>query len=53
VAAQFSGALFSGSAAELGLTHEALYRTLAKLERAGEIKRGRGKITLQRPRKGG
>jgi CRP/FNR family transcriptional regulator, dissimilatory nitrate respiration regulator len=40
-------------AAELGLTHEALYRTLAKLERAGEIKRSRGKITLQRPRKGG
>ena len=33
-------------AAELGLTHEALYRTLAALERAGEIKRSRGKITL-------
>jgi CRP-like cAMP-binding protein len=33
-------------AAELGLTHEALYRTLAALERAGEIKRTRGKITL-------
>jgi CRP-like cAMP-binding protein len=33
-------------AAELGLTHEALYRTLAALERAGEIKRARGKITL-------
>jgi CRP-like cAMP-binding protein len=31
-------------AAELGLTHEALYRTLAALERAGEIRRGRGKI---------
>ena len=28
-------------AAELGLTHEALYRTLAALERAGEIKRGK------------
>jgi len=40
-------------AAELGLTHEALYRTLAALERAGEIKRSRGKITLLRPRKGG
>ena len=38
-------------AAELGLTHEALYRTLAKLERAGEIKRSRGKITLGRARR--
>jgi CRP-like cAMP-binding protein len=38
-------------AAELGLTHEALYRTLAALERTGEIKRGRGKITLSHPRK--
>lgn len=37
-------------AAELGLTHEALYRTLAALERAGEIKRGRGKIVLARGR---
>jgi CRP-like cAMP-binding protein len=37
-------------AAELGLTHEALYRTLAALERSGEIKRGRGKITLLRKR---
>ena len=37
-------------AAEIGLTHEALYRTLASLERAGEIKRGKGKITLRRPR---
>lgn len=35
-------------AAELGLTHEALYRTLAALERAGEIRRGRGKIVLAR-----
>jgi len=33
-------------AAELGLTHEALYRTLAGLERAGEIKRGKGRIVL-------
>jgi CRP-like cAMP-binding protein len=33
-------------AAELGLTHEALYRTLAVLERAGEIKRAKGKILL-------
>ena len=38
-------------AAELGLTHEALYRTLAALERSGEIKRTKGKITLARPRK--
>jgi len=38
-------------AAELGLTHEALYRTLAALERAGEIKRTKGKIALLRPRK--
>ena len=37
-------------AAELGLTHEALYRALAVLERSGEIKRGRGKITLRRRR---
>jgi len=35
-------------AAELGLTHEALYRTLAALERAGEIRRAKGKITLRR-----
>jgi CRP-like cAMP-binding protein len=37
-------------AAELGLTHEALYRTLAALERGGEIKRGKGKIALLRKR---
>jgi len=36
---------------ELGLTHEALYRTLAALERSGEIKRTRGKITLLRGRR--
>jgi DNA-binding MarR family transcriptional regulator len=35
-------------AEEVGLTHEALYRTLAALERAGEIKRTQGKITLCR-----
>jgi CRP-like cAMP-binding protein len=35
-------------AAELGLTHEALYRTLAALERSGEIRRSRKKITLLR-----
>jgi DNA-binding MarR family transcriptional regulator len=38
-------------AAELGLTHEALYRVLAALERAGEIKRAKGKVTLLRRRK--
>lgn len=35
-------------AAELGLTHEALYRTLAVLERSGEITRGDQKIVLAR-----
>ncbi len=35
-------------AAELGLTHEALYRTLARLERSGEIRRSGSKITLPR-----
>jgi CRP-like cAMP-binding protein len=39
------------TAAELGLTHEALYRTLAALERNGEIRRSRGKITLMRPKR--
>ena len=38
-------------AAELGLTHEALYRTLAALARSGTIKRGKGKIVLARRRK--
>jgi CRP/FNR family transcriptional regulator, dissimilatory nitrate respiration regulator len=38
-------------AAELGLTHEALYRTLATLERAGEIRRNGGRITLLRARR--
>jgi CRP/FNR family transcriptional regulator, dissimilatory nitrate respiration regulator len=33
-------------AAEIGLTHEALYRTLAVLERSGEIKRKGEKIVL-------
>ncbi len=37
-------------AAELGLTHEALYRTLAAFEKAGEIKRSKAKITLLRRR---
>ena len=35
-------------AAEIGLTHEALYRALAALERSGEIKRNSKKITLLR-----
>ena len=35
-------------AAELGLTHEALYRTLSALERSGEIRRDHNKITLLR-----
>ena len=35
-------------AAEIGLTHEALYRALAALERAGEIKRGGNRIMLVR-----
>jgi len=35
-------------AAEIGLTHEALYRALAALERAGEIKRGGNRIMLLR-----
>lgn len=39
------------AAAELGLTHEALYRTLAALERAGEIKRTGRKIALLRVRR--
>jgi CRP/FNR family transcriptional regulator, dissimilatory nitrate respiration regulator len=33
-------------AAELGLTHESLYRTLATLEAEGVIKRGQGEIRL-------
>ena len=35
-------------AAELGLTHEALYRTLAALEHSGEIKRKGSRITLSK-----
>jgi CRP-like cAMP-binding protein len=33
-------------AGELGLTHEALYRTLSVMAAEGEIERGKGKITL-------
>ena len=36
-------------AAELGLTHEALYRTLADMAAAGEIGRLKGKIRLLKP----
>jgi CRP-like cAMP-binding protein len=43
------GGTLKDMAAELGLTHEVLYRTLAALERSGEIKRSRGKITRVRP----
>jgi CRP-like cAMP-binding protein len=35
-------------ASELGLSHEALYRTLAAMQRDGEIVRGRGRITMAR-----
>jgi len=35
-------------AAEIGLTHEALYRTLATLERSGEIKRKGEKIMFSK-----
>jgi CRP-like cAMP-binding protein len=35
-------------AAELGLTHEALYRTLAALENSGEIRRKNKAITLSK-----
>jgi CRP-like cAMP-binding protein len=35
-------------AAEIGLTHEALYRTLATLERSGEIRRKGDKIVLSK-----
>ena len=35
-------------AAELGLTHEALYRTLNKLESEGKIARAKGTIILRK-----
>ncbi|HVZ51432.1 MAG TPA: Crp/Fnr family transcriptional regulator [Pseudolabrys sp.] len=38
-------------AGELGLTHEALYRTLAALEKSGEIRRNMGRIVLTRRRR--
>jgi len=36
-------------ASELGLTHEALYRTLAEMEADGEIERRKGAIRLLKP----
>lgn len=36
-------------AAGLGLTHETLYRTLARMEQDGEIKRSGGAIRIRRP----
>jgi CRP/FNR family transcriptional regulator, dissimilatory nitrate respiration regulator len=36
-------------AAELGLTHEALYRALAAMAAAGEIERSSGRIRLAKP----
>ena len=36
-------------AADLGLTHEVLYRTLARMEADGEIERLPGRIRLSRP----
>jgi CRP-like cAMP-binding protein len=38
-------------AEEAGLTHEALYRALARLERDGWIRRGAGEIRLAAPRR--
>ena len=39
-------------AGELGLSHEALYRTLSEMEDEGEIARRKGRITLACPRHG-
>jgi CRP-like cAMP-binding protein len=38
-------------AAEIGLTHEALYRTLAELEKEGAIRRSRSGIALRKVRR--
>ena len=38
-------------AAEIGLTHEALYRTLAALEKDGALARTRAGIVLRKPRR--
>ena len=45
------GGTLKDLAAELGLSHEALYRTLAALERSGAVKRAKGKIMLLRQHK--
>lgn len=42
------GASLKETAAALGLSHEAFYRTLSALERGGEISRAGGRITLAR-----
>jgi len=39
-------------AAELGLTHEALYRALARLERSGVLRRAEGALVLAAKRAG-
>jgi CRP-like cAMP-binding protein len=44
---EFSGTL-KELAADLGLTHEALYRTLADMEKDNEIRRAGGKIIIQK-----
>jgi len=44
---EFSGTL-KDLAADLGLTHEALYRTLADMEKDKEIRRVAGKIIIQK-----
>jgi CRP-like cAMP-binding protein len=36
-------------AANLGLTHEALYRTLAQMQEDGEVERSKGKIRILKP----
>jgi DNA-binding MarR family transcriptional regulator len=36
-------------ASEIGLTHEAVYRALAELEREGLIERDRGAVALRQP----
>jgi hypothetical protein len=43
----FAGTL-KDVAAELGLTHEALYRTLAEMAAGGEIERSKGLIRLKK-----
>lgn len=40
---------FKGIASEIGLSHEAMYRTLAVLQRDGTIERTDGRIILKKP----